>query len=203
MGTIGGRDNFGRGGMNDPLYLAQLQKDKDRTTGEEVLNNPKSKIFALTAATLYFKKFIDHFVNVAKSLTTSINTDKALTDLREFKKLLDELRAEDKGHNPEYTQRLSHQWQHVYENCSGLEDKVGHLDTLASEILKLIKEIDKYPPGEDFTLGYYLTEHAGQEWIPFPFMKLLSSLHEEDLENPEKSKLGEWVRKINEIIGLF
>jgi len=200
--SVGGHDQYGRGGPNDPLYLASIQRDKSQEQ-EEVFTNPKSKIFALAAATLYFKKFVDQFVNIAKSLTVSVNTEKALIDLAEFKKLLEELAKDDKSHIPDFTQRLSIQWQKVCENCSGLEGRASNLDLLSTEIMNLVKEIHNFPPGEDHTLGYYLTEHAGQEWIPFPFMNLLHDLHEENLASPETSQMGHWIRKIGEILGGF
>jgi hypothetical protein len=200
--SVGGRDQFARGGPHDPLYLASIQRDKGEQQ-EETITNPKSKLFALAAATLYFKKFIDQFVNIAKSLTVSINAEKALIDLAEFKKLLEELSKEDKSHIPEFTQRLSTQWQRVCENCSGLEGRARNLDLLSTESMNLIKEIHHFPPGEDHTLGYYLTEHAGQEWIPFPFMNMLHDLHEEFLASSEISQMGQWIRKINEILSGF
>jgi hypothetical protein len=203
IGPSIGHDRYGRGGAEDPLYLAQIQKDKENEGHENTIANPRSKFFALVASTLYFKKFIDHFTNIAKSLSPSINTEKALQDLRDFKKILEELCREDKSHDPEFTQRLSLIWQNVYENSSGLEFTAGQLDQLASEILQFIHDVDKYPPGEDFSLGYYLNEHAGQDWIPFPFMKLLSLLHEDFLTSPTTAKLGLWTRKLNEILGTF
>ncbi len=203
IGPSIGRDQYGRGGPEDPLYLAQIQKDKEKNGGDEVISNPRSKFFALVASTLYLKKFIDNFTNIAKSLSSSINTEKTLNDLSGFKKILDELCLEDKSHDPEFTKRLSLLWQKVYENCSGLELKAEHLDHLSVEILNFIKDVDLYPPGEDFTLGYYLTEHAGQDWIPFPFMKMLSTLHEDFLASPTSAQLGLWIRKLNEILGIF
>ena len=200
--SVGGHDPYGRREPHDPLYLAGIQRDKSHEQ-EEAFINPKSKLFALTAATLYLKKFIDQFVNATKSLTTSINTEKALVDLAAFKNLLEELAKEDKSHIPEFTQRLSLQWQKVSENCSGLEGRASELDLLSSEIMNLIKEIHTFPPGEDHTLGYYLTEHAGQEWIPFPFMNMLHDLHEESLALKEKSQLFLWIHKIDEILGGF
>jgi len=202
IGPSIGHNRYGGGGPEDPLYLAQIQKDREEG-GNDVISNPRSKFFALVASTLYLKKFVDHFINIAKSLSSSLNAEKALHDLSAFKRVLDELASEDKSHDPEFTQRLSLLWQNVYENCSGLELKATHLDNLAAEILHFTKDVDKYPPGEDFTLGYYLSEHAGQDWIPFPFMKLLSSLHEDFLTSPTTAQLGIWIRKLNEILGTF
>jgi hypothetical protein len=200
--SIGGHDPYGQRGPNDPLYLAGIQRDKGQEQ-EESFTNPKSKLFALVAATLYLKKFIDQFVTATKSLTSSINTEKILVDLAAFKNLLEELAKEDKSHIPEFTQRLSLQWQKVSENCSGLEGRAGQLDLLSTEIMNLFKEIHHFPPGEDHTLGYYLAEHAGQDWIPFPFMNILHDLHEEGLALKEKSQLFLWIHKINEILSGF
>jgi hypothetical protein len=201
MGIIG-NNRSDSGGLNDPIYLAQINKDKENEE-EGSIQNPGSKFFALVAATLYLKKFVDHFVNVAKSLTSSINTEKVLEDIAAFKNVLCELCLEDKSHDPTFTHRLSKFWQKLYENCSGLEEKIGHLDSLAAEVMLFVKEVNHFPQGEEFTLGYYLTEHAGQDWIPFPFMNMLRDLHEEYLAAPTTSQLDRWVKKINEISGSF
>ena len=200
--SIGGQD-YGRRGPSDPSYLIGGQRDKNQDAGKETLGNPKSKLFALVAATFYLKKYIDQFLSVGRSLASSINTEKILVDLAELKKILLELRDEDKSHVPEYTQRLSLQWQKVADNCLGTEDAVTPLDPLSTELMQLIREIHSYPPGEDHTLGYYLTEHAGQEWIPFPFMNMLLELHEQSRIDPDKSVLSQWIKKLDTLLGTY
>jgi hypothetical protein len=189
--------------MNNPLYAEQLNRVREGEHGPETLQNPKSKLFHFATALFSLRKFIGEFTESSKRRAASINKQKALEDLAAFKTVLEELGLDDKSHEPEFTQRLSLLWQNVCENCSGLEDSVAHLDALAAQILNFVREISLFPPGEDHTLGYYLTEHAGQEWIPFPFMNLLAELHEEFHSSPETSKLRAWIQQLADIIGNY
>ncbi len=195
-----GHNRFSGQGANDPLYLAQIQKDKEEREKTAAIGDPSSKIFHRATAIVYFRKFVDRFAADVKARSSSINTQKALEDLSAFKEILEELSREDLSYNPDFTQRLSQLWQNLYENCSGIEDSLTHLDTLASRILSFVKEIDAFPPGEDHTLGYYLTEHAGQDWIPFPFMNLLSALHQEFQDSRTSSRLELWIKQLSETI---
>ena len=186
--------------MNDPLYMEQLQRARDEAQGQEVLHNPSSKIFHFATAVLLLKKFIAEFTESTKSRAASINKQKTLEDLKAFKAVLDELGSIDKSHDPEYTQRLSILWQNLYENCIGLDEKAIQSDPLVSQIYRFVNEVKNYPPGEDHTLGYYLSEHAGQDWIPFPFMKLLAELHEAHNISSD-SQLTLWIDELSSIIG--
>ena len=41
---------------------------------------------------------------------------------------------------------------------------------------------------------------SDSEWIPFPFMKMLHNLFEENQKNPKDSQLEKWTKQIKEII---
>lgn len=201
--SIGNRGRDPQDRLNDPIYVAQMQQKKEGQNGAENLQNPQSKIFHFAAALFGLKKFIGEFRESSKMRSASLNKQKTLEDLAAFKTVLEELGREDKSHDPEFTQRLSLLWQNLYENCSGLEDKISHLDALAARIMNFVRQITQFPPGEDHTLGYYLTEHAGQEWIPFPFMNLLAELHEGYLTSPDTSQLSLWIKELAEILGSY
>ncbi|MCI5052481.1 MAG: hypothetical protein MRY21_05030 [Simkaniaceae bacterium] len=57
-----------------------------------------------------------------------------------------------------------------------------------------------FPKGEDHTLGYYLTEYAGENWLPFPFINLIRELHIEHALKPETSTLSQWTELLKQII---
>ena len=63
----------------------------------------------------------------------------------------------------------------------------------------LIEEMRLYPLGADHTLGYYLSEYVGQEWLPFPFIDILSTLHKEYQENAS-SILGGWISLLDALV---
>lgn len=199
--SVGGRGGRGpEDRMHDPLYQEQLQRAREEAHGEEVLHNPSSKLFHYATALLCLKKFIGDFTERSKARASTINKQKAIEDLTAFKAVLEELANIDKSHDPDFTQRMSLLWQNLYENCIGVDPKAIEGDKLAMQILNFVNEIKDFPPGEDFTLGYYLSEHAGQDWIPFPFMSLLFQLHEAYSVNPD-SQLAHWIYALSEIIG--
>lgn len=188
--------------LHDPLYLEQLQRMREQSEpNKEDVHNPASKLFHWAAALLNLKKFIQECSKSAVSSGLSFNNQKVQEDLAGFKKILDELAHIDKSHDPQFTQRLSVAWQKIYEQYESLEEARGSSDPLSNKILHFVDEIAHYPPGEDHTLGYYLTEHAGEDWIPFPFMNLLAELHEEYKNTPSSSHLQSWIRELAEIAG--
>jgi hypothetical protein len=196
--SVGGKDQYDRSESKESLYLANIQREKQHD--EKNFTNPQSNLFKLVAATLYLKKFVDQFVGTIKSSVGAINTEKCRFELKEFKYLLEELIEEDKSHVPEFTQRLSIHWQKMSESCNAVAEKSQPSDPFVSQILSFIGEIKNFPPGEDHTLGYYLDEHAGQEWIPFPFMNLLRALREEHLTAPQESQIYSWIQQLNALV---
>lgn len=198
--SISGRGKGPEDRLHDPLYLAQLQRLRDNEHQEETIQNPNSKIFHFATALLCLKKFIHECTQGLQQRSPSLSTQKALTDLMAFKNILEELGKVDKSHDPSFTHRLSQLWQKLYENCEGLALQT---DPLTDQILLFVNQVAHFPPGEDHTLGYYLTEHAGQDWIPFPFMHLLADLHEEFQTSSTTSQLGTWIRALSEITGSY
>ncbi len=198
--SINGRRGNSDDRHHDPLYQAQLQRLREENSGEEILENPASKIFHYAAANVSLKKLIDEFTGGHTLPLGFLNRQKAIDDIRAFKKVLEELAHFDKSHDPEFTNQLSLLWQNLYENCKGLDQTHFQSDILASQIFEFADVITHFPPGEDHTLGYYLSEHAGQDWIPFPFMNLLRSLHEEFQSDPSTSKLTQWLDSLASMI---
>ena len=64
----------------------------------------------------------------------------------------------------------------------------------------LMQKIQHYPEYEEHTFGYYLTEYAGQKWIPFPYMEMVQKIHSEHMKNPKGSALTEWTNLIDELL---
>jgi len=199
--SVGGGGRGPDDRLREALYLEQMQRAREGSQGEETLQNPSSKLFHYAAAVFCLKKFLGEFTENSKMRASSMNKEKTLEDLVAFKNVLEELGHFDKSHDPEFTHRLSLVWQNLYENCIGVDEKAAQTDIVVSQILSFVGEIAHFPPGEDYTLGFYLAEHAGQDWIPFPFMNLLAELHEGFQTAPDTGQLALWIQKLEEIIG--
>ena len=67
---------------------------------------------------------------------------------------------------------------------------------LMKNINILINEINTYPESQEFSFGYYLTEYAGMDWIPFPYMDMLKNFHLAYKTNDNDNMLKKWIEEI-------
>lgn len=133
-----------------------------------------------------------------KKTITSIHKETILSNkLQSFKIMLIILTNKNESHRPVYIEKLSQTWNSLNNVLPATRVNT----TLPKEIKlqNLIESIQNTPPGEDYSLGYYLSEHVGQAWAPFPFMNILDTLHKDYLTFAEKSTLGFWIATIQEI----
>jgi hypothetical protein len=81
-------------------------------------------------------------------------------------------------------------------------------DPLIMQTHNFIQEIKTYPKGAEYSLGYYLSEFAGQSWIPFPYMEILKKLydlsqeHSEETPTLENNPLKKWILDIESLLQL-
>jgi hypothetical protein len=118
--------------------------------------------------------------------------------LKKFSSVLLELKRKDLSQDPSFLLDLSHEWNRFLDSFSPL-----HLSKTPQEkeLQKFFSEIQEYPQGERYSLGYYLSEAAGEKWIPFPFINLLHLLYEEHQKNPQNSQLRRWETSLQNIFG--
>ena len=67
------------------------------------------------------------------------------------------------------------------------------------QIRSFFDELHSFPDPQHFSLGYYLSEYAGEKWIPFPYMEMLRKLHQEYQTNAASSSLEKWMKEISDI----
>ena len=84
-----------------------------------------------------------------------------------------------------------------FDNIEILERK--NLQEVAS-FRVMMDEIKNFPPDSDHRFGYYLLEHAGKDWLPFPFIEMLARLHQEHVMDSKTSTLSAWFKKIDGVI---
>lgn len=122
----------------------------------------------------------------------------AVKNLNALKNSLEILKAEDRSQDMQFLNLLSSYWN------KAIEESVEYENHKAAALFKIFsKKILNYPEHQTHTFGYYLTEHAGQKWIPFPYMELIQKIHQEHEKNPTASVLREWTRLLNDLIGLL
>lgn len=137
----------------------------------------------------FFKKFTMHF-----SFKNKISTVALKQDLLELKQLFISLSIEDLSHQLEFIQKLSLLWHKIIEDCNPISLSLSKGSDFFKKTMDFIQVINHYPANEDHSLGYYLKEHVGEKWVPFPFMELLQELHTDYQKTQDKSYLANWIK---------
>lgn len=184
---------YGKDSPYEKIAVNPIEKEKK--TREESYTGLKNSTRPQTSAALvsYFKK-IAGALGFGKKSASSTEEHTTITDeILAFRKLLYILALEDLSHDPDFTQQLSDTWHHLLEDASLYPE-------LSVKLNFFLQQVRNYPPGADYTLGYYFTEYAGKEWIPFPFMELLQALHLQAQRDPLHCTLANWLSLLDDII---
>ena len=118
-------------------------------------------------------------------------------DLDKLEVSLRHLCESDLSQDAEFLQELSHHWLKLLDDFFPMSLSKN---AIIMPLKDFLDDINSYPPDQEFSLGYYLSEYAGLEWIPFPYMDLLKKLHAEHKKSPDNSKIQQWINEIEKII---
>ena len=90
---------------------------------------------------------------------------------------------------------MSEIWHHILEDSL----RVQRSDPFWSPFQSFLEDLQNYPPDEEHSFAYYLTEYTGQQWLPFPYMDLIHQIHLDYQNNPKSSALERWTYQIDEL----
>lgn len=154
------------------------------------------------AAIVHFIGNVLGKINVKKNLASPpvAKDDVLIKDLERLKLLFLQLAEKDVSENVHFASTLSDTWSSLTDHSDAIEEgsMVSGIDP--QKVRTLSKTIGKFPEGEEHTLGYYLKEHAGKDWLPFPYMELLKKLHRLHAVEPTHSPLQQWIEMLEEIL---
>lgn len=173
---------------NKDWSIPPVQKiEKDRKKRDEA-RSPEGKensIYSLLCAALISecKKFLSLFSSKEKIQAALVDPAQVADHLHSFKKLLQQLSREDVSRDRLFTRQFSEIWQRLVQDLHRIEAFEKDKPNIGPKLKKLLETVGSFPPAADHPLGYYLTQHAGEEWLPFPFMDILSLLHKENQES--------------------
>ena len=159
-------------------------------------DEPPNPIFFALFAT-FFKKFFSFTQKKSKQIAHKKEIAK---DLSAFHQALQTLINNDRSHDPAYSQMLSALWHTLEIDCNQLTDSIGPSHPISLKFNSLLDEINRYPPWEEHSLGFYLYKRAGETWLPIPFMEILLSLHLAAKNSPLQNPLESWCHLANDII---
>ena len=176
--------------------------EKDRKGKEEgytgLKNSTRSQAFAILVS--YFRKILNTLSAEETRSGFPGNQRHLIDTVLAFRSHLATLSKDDQSHNPNFTQELSELWHNLLDDCNSLSRSKEATLEIVSKVKFLIAQIENFPQGADHTLGYYFTQYAGIDWIPFPFMELLQQLHEEYSANPGISVLQNWISLLDDVL---
>lgn len=188
QGPTGPEDPYGK------IRTHEIHKDPQREE-EGSKRSPNKASLNFIKLIRMMKKFLCSFQKKTEQ-ETQRGKNSVVEDLKLLKKILDEHKISNLSSDTDYLNRLSDCWRLF---CRDFERHKASLLEIP-KLQKLQRSIGNYQDIQQYPLGHYLDESAGRDWIPFPCIELLKSLHEEHLNHSETSHLNRWTREIEKII---
>lgn len=184
------------------IGVPPIQKDKKGKEPTQDISQ-KGQLILFNALFQYMKKIVNTLSERKKdSNPSNFDHQQTIEDLVSLRKMLQILGNEDQSHNAEFTQQLSEVWNNLIDDYKLLEITSKKNPILLSKLHQFIDHIEHFPSVEEHSLGYYLSHHVGNEWLPFPCMEILTKLHQTYLEEAESSQIASWIRKIDDILSV-
>ena len=184
----------------DWLAVQQIEQVKANKEGIEeiVKKNPRGLLMASLCA--YVRKMSLLLASRPLAGRKSAIADELELELSALKNVLVELTQKDVSRDPDYAQHLSQVWHQLLESANLVEFLERKQTDALSQLKTLIETFHHYPAKQEHSLGYYMTEFAGKEWLPFPFMEQLHLLHENHQAHKRESQLSHWISSIDLIL---
>ena len=171
----------------DPIE--KEKKDKSNRLGLSFFKEKKESIIYSALLTL-----VNKFSSLFQRTKTSANQEEheLVSALRKFIDLLNMLKKSDQSQNANFAQQLSEAWNFIELYIKAAKRTHLPVPIHLKQVESCLVRIRNYPPQEEHSLGFYLTHHAGQAWLPLPFIELLKQLHFEHQQDENHSFLAQW-----------
>ena len=187
---------IGGGRPPDP-YKDYRVEEIQKELGEKEKEGVSSEKPVLAAFIIHvFKKFFELFEKSGGEKPEAYTETDVRGRLTEMRDLFERIKMEDHSQDASFLQNLSQLWMRLLEDAM----QFSRRSIFAVQMQALIESIQEYPEGQEHSLGYYLTEYAGQKWLPFPYMEIIRGLWADYQENLEASRLSQWCRDLDEMI---
>lgn len=173
--------------------VEEIQRDKSE---RDAPPPPPKRPFIAAMIIHAFKKFFDLFEKGQQEEPFSYSEADARAHLLEILVLFERLQMEDHSQDLFFLKQLSQLWSLLLDDALQFSRRTP----VAMHLHELMQSIQEYPEGEEHSLGYYLLEYAGQNWMPFPYIEMIQGLWKDSQKNGEKSHLAEWCKDLSEII---
>lgn len=160
---------------------------------------PDKKNHLLVQILDLLRKAIDFVLRMTEQGDSKEAETHVLENLILIKSFFEILKREDRSQDIAFLNRLSEVWQQVLEDSL----RFKRHSPVAIPFRNFLRTIQQYPPGEEHSFAYYLTEYTGQTWLPFPYMDLIQTIHREYQADPVSSALALWVQQIDGLLEIL
>ncbi|MEM8727285.1 MAG: hypothetical protein AAGE99_01020 [Chlamydiota bacterium] len=149
---------------------------------------------------IYFKKFLDRFDTTEQGSAKVFSNNGLPGNLQQFKALLAVIQHSDQSKNSRFCQQLSEVWIHLVQDMqvSSISKRTQEIDL--KSLTLIMTAIEHYPEDEQHKLGHYLSNYAGESWLPIPFRDILKGLHSNHLTDQKNGTLSQWIRMIEDLL---
>lgn len=188
---------------DEEIKVSPIESDKkyrDEESEAENVEVQKNTSILYGSILIIFKKFASFFGKNDSENIDQFSQDHLVKTLQSLQELLQSLKKIDQSENSQFYQQLSEIW-HLLINQVEIFFRTRRTTQVNIKEMKiLITEISHYPPNEDHKLGYYLTQYAGESWLPVPLIQIIKNLRKDYLTHKKSSILEKWVQLINRLL---
>lgn len=183
------------------IQLSATEADKKiREKFEESKGQKKPGFFMVTWLLLLFRNIFNLFLFDRARELVSPDAQEVLDHLKKFRLSLEILAREEKSEEIAFIEALSIQWALIEKDLERLELHPDAEPHLLQAVRKLKISLDSYKASALHSFAYYLEQHAGESWFPFPFLEMIRALHNEAKISFETSNLKSWIAQISKIV---
>ena len=185
----------------EKLAVQKIESDKKSEDDQKYLASQHKEESALYATVVVALKKILHLFKRQRSEPKEEFLKEPLYQIsKQIRDLFTILKDKDMSKNPEFAESLSTYWHQLIYHIEKIEEQKIPTVVHLGKVKDFVSLINDFPPKQDHSLGYYLSQYAGEKWLPFPFMDLLEKIHTGYLDNPSGSHLSTWLFLLDEII---
>lgn len=175
-----------------------VEKDPFRIISTDLGVDTRAILIALHHVSEFFKSIQE---NPSKLFAVD-TTQSVLGSLKGFLELLEKLKRENYASQINDALLLSKHWHNINDYFS-LLPKAARKGQFFQEGSLWLQSLNLFPTDEDKSFGFYLKNLSGDKWLPFPYMKIITRLHEEYHQEGRDSHLEIWAETLKRIIGLL
>lgn len=195
--NITGKDNDA---LKIKAAVAQINVEKDpfRVLATDLGVDVRAILVALHHVSEFFKSIQE---NPSKLLAVD-STLSVHSSLKGFLELLLKLQRENYASKIDAALMLSKHW-HAINDYFALLPKAARKGLFYQEGSLWLQSLNLFPTDEDKSFGFYLKNLSGDKWLPFPYMKIITRLHDEYHKEGKDSHLEIWSKTLEHLIELL